>query len=1061
MKQFPFLRYIALLAILMFVVGLPVAAQQKKNEDVSGRIIDNSTAEPLPSTTLQLYEITTRRDKTDTTFVKGVYSDKNGHFGFSSVNAGSYVLKLSFLGYQSRMIPFQKKRQNLSLGTLYLNPEIVELDEAVVTANLPKMVVKDDTLIFNADAFTVPEGSVIEALVEVLPGAEIDENGGITINGKAVKRFKLDGRDFMTGNNSAVMKNLPSYVIDKVKVYDEKSDLARLTNIDDGEDDFVMEFTIKKSARRGLQANPDVGYGTDNRYGIRLTAMKPFGAMRYTFMGNANNVNDQNFSGRGGRGRGNGNGQRHTQTGALDVSYENNKDLKMSGRVTWTHSTVDNWNRTGSENFVRTRGGAFSNSISQSYSRNNSWTGNMNLQWTIDSVTTFSFRPNVTFSTNDSRSFSTSASFNTDPFEHVKNPLSNEGMKTMNDLGLIVNGRQNKSMSYGENKNLSTQLQLHRRLSDSGRNVAVNGNISYSKNSNRNANLSMVHLYRTQDSAGNDSTYQTNRYTVSPNNNFNYNVGLTYSEPLFIFKPKTEAVDTLATASNLPQENTRGNRGGGNSAGGNAGGSDRGGFSGGGGPGGGGPGGGGSGGGNRGGNQRNTGSQGIFLQVNYNFRYSHQKNDPLTYDFPDLGEEAFDAVLQSYREWGKLFGFLDNPYEEYLSTRLSRYSERKEYGHNINVQLRLVLNKINMNVGVSAQPQRSRYIQQYLGRPVDTVRTVTNYTPTLNLRYRFTQQSNLQVTLRGQTQQPSITQLLNIYDDTNPLNITMGNPGLKPSFTTNFDVNYQRQSTPKYVEDSLGNKIPKAQRRWSYSANASVRSTKNTVGNIVTYNEDTGGRISRPENFNGNWSTNGGATFNISLDTLNRWDVSGSVRGNYNHHVSYVNLNRNASSERNVTHTYNLTPSVSLSFRKKNISVSLNTNITYARTENELQASRNLTTWNFQYGGNTKITFPWGTSLSTDFHMYSKRGYSDQSLNTNELLWNAQLSHAFLRGKKLTVMLQWYDILHEQSNFTRTVNANGWTDREVNSITSYAILHLSYRLNVFGGRQSARGGGRR
>ena len=478
--------------------------------------------------------------------------------------------------------------------------------------------------------------------------------------------------------------------------------------------------------------------------------------------------------------------------------------------------------------------------------------------------------------------------------------------------------------------------------------------------------------------------------------------------------------------------------------------------SGGGGPGGGGPGGGG---GNRGGgNQRNAGLQGIFLQVNYNFRYSHQKNDPLTYDFPDIGEEAFNASLQEYRDWGRLFGFLENPYEEYLSTRLSRYSERTEYGHNINLQLRLVRNKINLNVGVSAQPQRSRYIQQYLGRPVDTVRTVTNYSPTLNMRYRFTQQSNLQVTLRGQTQQPSITQLLNIYDDTNPLSITMGNPGLKPSFTTNFDINYQRQSSPKYVEDSLGNTIPKAQRRWSYSTNASVRSTRNSVGNIVTYNEETGGRISRPENFNGNWSTNGGATFNISLDTLNRWDVSGSLRGSYNHHVSFVNLNREASSQRNVTHSYNFTPSVSLSFRKKNISISLNTNVTYARTENELQASRNLTTWNFQYGGNTKITFSWGTSLSTDFHMYSKRGYSDQSLNTNELLWNAQLSHAFLRGKKLTVMLQWYDILHEQSNFTRTVNANGWTDREVNAITSYAILHLSYRLNMFGGRQSARRG---
>ena len=1045
MKRFSIFQYIGLMVVLIFAGWLPVMAQQNKNEALNGRVIDNSTAEPMPNTTLQLYEITTRRNRTDTTFVKGAYSDQNGRFSFSSINSGTYMLKLSFLGYQPRFVSFEKKgRQNMSLGTISLNPEIRELDETVVTANLPKMVVKDDTLIYNADAFTVPEGSVIEALVEVLPGAEIDENGGITVNGKQVKRFKLDGRDFMTGNNSAVMKNLPSYVIDKVKVYDEKSDLSRLTGIDDGEDDFVMEFTIKKSAKRGLQANPDLGYGTDNRYGIRLTAMKPFGAMRYTFMGNANNVNDRNFSGRGGRGRGNGNGQRNTQTGALDISYENDKDIKLSGRVTWTHSTTDNWNRTGSENFVRTRGGAFSNSISQSYSRNNSWTGNMNLQWTIDSVTTFSFRPNFTYSTNDSRSHSSNASFNADPFEHVTNPLSNEGLRTMNDLGLVVNGRQNKSMGYGENKNLSTQLQLHRRFSNNGRNLAVNGNINYSKNRNRNANLSMVHLYKTQNASGNDSTYQTNRYTVSPSNNFNYNVGITYTEPLYIFKAKPEPVDTLSTDSILPQENMRGNRGGGNRGGG---------------PGGGGPGGGGNRGG--GGNQRNAGSQGIFLQVNYNFRYSYQKSNPLTYDFPDLGEEAFNVVLQDYRDWNRLFGCLDNPYEEYLSTRLSRYSERKEYGHTINIQLRYVRDKINMNLGVSAQPQRSRYIQQYLGRPIDTTRTVTNYTPTLNMRYRFTQQSNLQVTLRGQTQQPSITQLLNIYDDTNPLSITMGNPGLKPSFTTNFDVNYQRQSAPKYVEDSLGNTIPKAQRRWSYSTNASVRSTRNTVGNIVTYDEETGGRISRPENFNGNWSTNGGATFNISLDTLNRWDVSGSLRGSYNHHVSYVNLNRSASSERNVTHTYNFTPSVSLSFRKKNISVSLNTNVTYARTENELQASRNLATWNFQYGGNTKITFPWGTSLSTDFHMYSKRGYSDQSLNTNELLWNAQVSHAFLRGKKLTVMLQWYDILHEQSNFSRTVNANGWTDREVNSITSYAMLHLTYRINVFGGRQSARGGGRR
>ena len=202
-----------------------------------------------------------------------------------------------------------------------------------------------------------------------------------------------------------------------------------------------------------------------------------------------------------------------------------------------------------------------------------------------------------------------------------------------------------------------------------------------------------------------------------------------------------------------------------------------------------------------------------------------------------------------------------------------------------------------------------------------------------------------------------------------------------------------------------------------------------------------------------------GVSFNIALDTLNRWDVSGSLHGNYDHHVGYVNLNRTATPDRNVTHTYNIAPNVSISYRNSWLNISLNGSTTYAHTENRLQASNNLSTWNISYGANSRITFPWGTDLSTDLTMYSKRGYSDKTLNTNELIWNAQVSHSFLRGKKLTVMLQWYDILHEQTNFSRMVNANGWTDREVNSLTTYAMLHVSYRLNFFGGRQG--GGGDR
>ncbi|MBQ8463476.1 MAG: TonB-dependent receptor [Prevotella sp.] len=995
-----------LILLTMLLLCLHHALAQK--DALSGRVVDKDTGLAMDKSTLQLYRLSGR----DTVFVAGMLSDAQGRFVFRSVRSGQYLLKASYLGYQEQRLPVMKTTgHEAALGDVKMAADAVLIKEAVVTAVIPKMVIKDDTVVYNADAFRVPEGSVIEALVEALPGAKIDDDGAITINGKSVKKFKLDGRDFMTGNNDAVMKNLPSYVVDQVKAYDEKSDLSRMTGIDDGNDDFVLEFVTKKSARKGLQMNPDVGYGTDDRYGIRLTAMKPFGAMRYTFMGNANNVNDRNFTGRGGRGRGNNNGQRETQTAALDVSYENNKDLKVSGRVTWNHGTADNWSRTGSENFVATRSGAFSNSVSQSYSRNNGWTGNMNLQWTIDSLTTLSFRPNVNFSTNDGRSFSRSASFNADPFDSVDDPLSDEDQAYMDEQGLIVNSRHNKSLTYGSSSNLSSQLQLYRRIGRRGRNVALSGNINYRDGKNRSGNLSAVHLYQTKDQWGNDSTYQTNRYTQSPSDNVSYSLGMTYTEPLYLFPVKPAEPDSVRGPF------ARGRR-----------------------------------------NNRGVGLQGVFLQLNYRYNYSHQKNDPSTYDFPDFTDEAFRQALEDYREWTALFGLLPNPYEDYLSTRLSRYSERTEYGHHADVQLRVVREKYNVNVGVNIQPQRSHYIQQYLGRPVDTVRTVTNISPTLNLRYRPSQYANLQVTYRGTTQQPNITQLLDIYDDTNPLNISMGNPGLKPSFTNELGTNFQMQRQPTFVEDSLGFMVPKAQRHWSFSANANFRRTSNSVGNVVTYDEMTGGRISRPENIDGNWNTSAGASFNIALDTLNRWDVSGGIRGSYSHHVGYVNLNRTAVPDRNVTHTYNVSPQVSLTFRNKWLSVSLNSNTTYARTENRLQASRNLSTWNFSYGGNTKITFPWGSNLSTDVHMHSKRGYSDQTLNTNEMLWNAQLSHSFLRGKKLTVMLQWYDILHQQTNFSRNVTANGWTDREVNAITSYAMLHVSYRLNFFGGNNN--GGGR-
>ena len=139
--------------------------------------------------------------------------------------------------------------------------------------------------------------------------------------------------------------------------------------------------------------------------------------------------------------------------------------------------------------------------------------------------------------------------------------------------------------------------------------------------------------------------------------------------------------------------------------------------------------------------------------------------------------------------------------------------------------------------------------------------------------------------------------------------------------------------------------------------------------------------------------------------------------------------------------------------------IELNGSVNYNHNRSELQANNNLDTWQFTYGGMIGLTAPWGTSLTTNMNMQSRRGYSDASMNTNELIWNAQISQSFLKGKPLTISLQLYDILHEQSNISRAITASMSRDTEYNAITSYGMLHVIYRLNLFGGKAGRQGFG--
>ncbi|MFC2710454.1 outer membrane beta-barrel protein [Hoylesella oralis] len=941
-----------LFAVLFAMAFVAVSAQ---NRQITGTLVDKDTKDAMVQSTVQLL-------KTDSAFVTGAISDENGKFRITAPEDGKYLLKISSVGYSTTVKQIELAAdKDLSLGTIDMKADAVMLKGATVMGQAMKVTVKEDTFIYNASAYRTPEGSVVEELVKRLPGAQIDDNGKITVNGKEVKKILVDGKEFMTGDTQTALKNLPTSIVDRIKAYDEKSDLSKVTGIDDGNEQTVLDFGLKRGMNHGTFSNVDLALGTKNRYAERLMGAYFNSKFRVMLFGGGNNTGDMGFGGRGGgfgRGR---NGLNASKMIGTNFNYEEKDKLKIDGSVRWNHSDGDVSTKRSSENFVSTVG-SFSNGLNQSYTRGNRWNAQMRLEWQPDSMTDIMFRPTASYSTNDGSGWGMSASYNADPYLYVADPLSVASINRLAADSLMVNLRSNNSVTYSSNKQFGGMLQYNRKFGNMGRNVTLRLDGSYSESNSKSFSASNVHLYQVKDRLGNDSTYQTNRYNLMPVKSWNYSAKATYSEPLW---------------------------------------------------------------------------RATFLQFSYQFAYSYRKSDRSTYDFSNLGEQFFAGISPAYRNWDGYLSRLPRPYESYLDTDLSRYSEYKNYTHELEVMFRMIRERFNFNIGVMLQPQKSHFIQNYQGVSVDTTRTVANFTPTLDFHYRFSEVSNLRINYRGTTSQPDMTQLLDITDDSDPLNISKGNPGLKPSFTNTFRFFYNN-----YTQNHAR----------SMMAHLNFSTTRNSISNKVTYDETTGGRTTQPENINGNWDLNGAFMFNTSVDSAGYWNVNTFTNLGYNNYVGYLSIDRTAGSQKNVTRSLTIGERLAGSFRTAWLEVELDGGLNYVHSRNQLQSSSNLDTWQFSYGLNINLTAPWGTSLATDIHENSRRGYNDRSLNTNELVWNAQFSQAFLRSKALTLSLQFYDILRRQSNLSRTIDAMQRSDTEYNSINSYAMLHVIYRLNIFGGK---------
>ena len=936
--------------ILLSMVALS-AFSQKKAVEISGRVMEGDTEQPAIAASVQLLNLP------DSTQSTGMASNMQGYYRLQA-KPGKYVLKVTYIGYQPQFIPVQLSSAPKRMENIVLQPDAILLAEAVVVAEAPQVQVVEDTVQFNASAYRTPQGATLEELVKKLPGAEVDDDGNVKINGKDVSKILVNGKEFFGGDVATGLQNLPVEMVEKLKTYDKKSDLARITGIDDGEEETVLDLTVKKEMNTGWFGNADVAGGTEDRYSARAMMNYFRGNTQVTFIGRANNVNDQGFSGGGGGPRWRRNSGLTTRKDiGLNFATESEK-LALEGSARYNYRDNDQISTGYTENFLTGQSSSsFSNSNSTQNNRNVSVWANFKMEWRPDTLTNIIFRPNFSYTQTRSSSFSQSGTFNDDPYSYVANPNDYLDLSALSKADILsgddplkdirVNTSNNRSSSDGDDISANATLQVNRKLNSKGRNITFRGRFEYGDSDNDQYSSSDTYYFLTGTTQNNDII---RRYITSPSDNYSYQAQTTYSEPI---------------------------------------------------------------------------AKGTFLQFSYRFQYSLSKSNKNTYDLTSLGWEMGDALPD---------GYLD-----YRDDDQSKYAKYQTYAHDAQIGLRFMRTKYQLNAGLSFQPQNTRLT--YQKGDIDTIstRNVFNFAPNIDLRVRFSKLSQLRVTYRGRSSQPSMENLLPVTDDSNPLSIQVGNPDLKPSFRHNLRLFYN-------------NYIPDKQR--GIFAHANFQLTQNSISSSRVYNDATGGWTTTPRNINGNWSAFGMFGFNTALKNK-KFTIGSFTNANYANNVGYLTSGQGAEAieQKNTTTNLTLNERLNATYRNDWLEFGINGTLSYSIERDKLTPSNNQQPYNFSYGANTTINTPWNMSISTNLANQSRRGYSDSSMNRNELIWNAQIAQTFLRGDA-TISLEFYDILKQQSNITRSLTASGRSVYEYNGINSYCMLHFIYRLNIFGGKRS-------
>lgn len=446
--------------------------------NVTGTIADVN-GEPLISASVRLLSAS------DSTAVKAVVSDTDGNFLLPNIKNGKYILEASYVGYESRYRDIKVAGSNVQTGTIDLRESAIMLKETTVVGIKTPITVKEDTIEFNADSYRTAPNSVVEDLLKRLPGVEVGSDGKITANGQQVSKILIDGKEFFADDPTVASRNVPVDMVDKLQVVNRKSDLARLTGVDDGEEETVINLTVKKGMNNGWFGNIEAGYGTDDRYKGSFNINRFWNGNQLTILGGLNNVNDLGFTdGASGRFRqfGGSSGVTTSQAVGINFNVGNGEILRVGGNVLYSRSDRDTRQRSDRQ-YILSDYAAWVTSGKKARDMGNNIRADFRLQWKPDSLNTLDFRPRMSY--NHSNSWSNDSS------------LTYDGIDMTNLITRSLTNKASKGNSWEFSGVLIYNHNFKRRP---GRSFSIFANYNFSNVRENTINYSLNRFFQLGDS---------------------------------------------------------------------------------------------------------------------------------------------------------------------------------------------------------------------------------------------------------------------------------------------------------------------------------------------------------------------------------------------------------------------------------------------------------------------------------------------------------------------------------------------------------------------------------